>query len=100
VVGDHAGSGVVVRLVLLLVVGLEQVVVDPVDPLPVERAELVVEVVVEAALVEEQPEVLAGQEGPEYLVAKRGGLLEADVLQAGRAQSNCIGILAECLFLQ
>ncbi len=54
-VGDRAGSGVVVRLVLLLVVGPEQVVVDPVDPLPVEQAVLVVEVVLEAALVEEQP---------------------------------------------
>ena len=90
-VGDRAGSGVVVRLALLLVVGPEHVVVDPVDPLPVERAELVVEVVLEAALVEERPAVLAGQEEPEDLVARRGGLLEAGVLRVvGRHLYNKI----------
>ncbi len=70
--GDRAGSGVVVCLGLLLVVGPEQVVVVPVDPLPVERAELVVEVVLEAVLVEEQLAVLVGQKEFENLVAKRG----------------------------
>ena len=63
--GDRADPAVVVRLVLLLVVGPELVVVDPVDPLLVEQAELVVEVVLEVALVQEEPEALAGQEEPE-----------------------------------
>ncbi len=98
--GDRADPAVVVRLVLLLVVGPELVVVDPVDPLLVEQAELVVEVVLEAALVEEEPEVLAGQEEHENLEAWREGHLEVDVLQAGKAQSNYIGILVECPFLQ
>ncbi len=99
-VGDHAGSAIVVCLVLLLVVDPEQVVVDPVDPLRWEQAELVVEVVLESALVEQQPVVCAVEEDAEDLVLMQGQLLEADLLRAGRAQSNCTGILAECLFLQ
>jgi len=65
VAGDCADPVVVVRLVQQLVVGPELVVVDPVDPLLVEQAELVVEVVLEVALVQEEPEALAGQEEPE-----------------------------------
>ncbi len=86
--GDRADPVVVVRLVQQLAVGPDQVVVDPVDSLLVEQAELVVEVVLETALVEEEPEVLAGQEEPEDLVALREGHLEVGVLPAGKAQSN------------
>ncbi len=72
---DCAGSAVVVRLDLLQVVVPVEVVVDQVDPLPVEQAELVVYFVLETMLVEQQPaevvqEVLAGQEEAEDLVAK------------------------------
>ncbi len=86
--GVRADPVVVVRLVQQLVVGPELVVVDPVDPLLVEQAELVVEVVLEVVLVQEEPEALAGQEEPEDLAAWREGHLEVDVLQAGKAQSN------------
>jgi hypothetical protein len=75
-------------LVLLPVVGLEQVLGDQTDPLPVGRAELVADVVraVEAALVEhlleeEPPEALAGQEVAEDRLVKRGRLLEAGALR-------------------
>ena len=87
-VRDHADPVVVVRLVQQLVVGPGQVVVDLVDPLLVEQAELVVEVVLEAALVGKEPEVLAEQEEPGDLAALREGHLEVYVLQAGKAQSN------------
>jgi len=40
------------------------------------------------ALVQEEPEALAGQEEPEDVAAWREGHLEVDVLQAGKAQSN------------
>ncbi len=86
--GDRADPVVVVRLFQQLVVGPELVVVDPIDPLLVEQAELVVEVVLEVAVVQEEPEALAGQEEPEDLAAWREGRLEVDVLQAGKAQSN------------
>ncbi len=102
---DCAGSAVVVCLHLLRVVVPVEVVVDEVDPLPVEQAELVGYFVLEAALVEQQPaevaqEALAGLKEAEDLVAKRGELLEVGVQRVDRAQSSCIGIQVECLFLQ
>ncbi len=104
-VGDCAGSAVVVRLNLPLVVVPVDVVVDCVDPLPVEQAELAVYFVLEIALVEQQPaevvqEALAGLEEAEDLVVKRGELLEVGVQQVDRAQASCIGIEVECPFLQ
>ncbi len=98
-VGDCAGSAVVVCLVLLLVVVPEQVVVDLVDPLPVEQAELVADVVLEAALVEQQPaekaqEVLVGPEVVEDLVAKLGGLLEVGVLRVGKVQWHSMPLVS------
>jgi hypothetical protein len=98
--GDRAGFAVVVRLVLLLAVVLEQVVVDLVDPLPVGQAELVEDVGQAEQPKEVAQEVLAGQVVVEYLVVKQGGHLEAGALRVGKAQSNCIEIQEECLFLQ
>jgi hypothetical protein len=90
---------------LLQVVVPVEVVVDQVDPLPVEQAELVVYFVLETVLVEQQPvevvqEVLAGLEEAEDLVAKLGELLEVDVQRDDRAQSSFIGIQVDCPFLQ
>jgi hypothetical protein len=104
-VRDRAGPEVVVRLVLLLVVDPEQVVVDPVDPLLVEQAELVVlgereTVLVEQQVVEVVQEALAGLEEAEDLVVKREEQLEVGVQQVDRAQSSCIGTQVECPFLQ
>jgi len=92
--GDRADPVIVVRLVQQLVVGPGQVVVDLVDPLLVEQAELVVEVVLEAALVEEEPEVLVDQEGPGDLAALREGHLEVGVLRVGKVQWHSMPLVS------